>query len=115
MIRKLQPQALISYKWGIEGSEDFLAPERSQLARVQDRRGRPMEVCWTLQQGSWGWKADAPHYTVDEIWAELAKARKLDANYLLNVGPLGDGSIHPEQERILKEIGRRIREHGFPE
>lgn len=114
MIRKLQPHALISYKWGIEGSEDFLAPERSQLDRVQDRRGRPMEVCWTLQKGSWGWKADAPHYSAEEIWDELVKARRLDANYLLNVGPLGDGSIHPEQERLLKETGRRIRERGFP-
>ncbi len=114
LIRKLQPQALISYKWGIEGSEDFLAPEKPQLERVVDRRGRPMEVCWTTQKGSWGWKADAPNYTVDEVWDELKRARRLDANFLLNIGPLGDGSVHPEQEKLLREMGKRIRQHGFP-
>jgi alpha-L-fucosidase len=114
LIRKLQPQTLISYKWGIEGTEDYLAPERPQLDRVTDRRGRPMEVCWTTQKGSWGWKADAPHYTADEIWEELRRARSLDANFLLNVGPLGDGSIHPEQEKLLHETGKRIRERGWP-
>lgn len=114
MIRKLQPQALISYKWGIEGSEDFLAPEKPQLERVVNRRGRPMEVCWTTQKGSWGWRSDAPHYTVDEVWDELARARRLDSNFLLNIGPLGDGSVHREQEKILREIGKRIRRNGFP-
>ncbi len=114
MIRKLQPQALISYKWGIEGSEDFLAPERPQIERVTDRRGRPMEVCWTTQKGSWGWNSLVPHYTIGEVWEELRRARRLDANFLLNIGPLGDGSVHPEQEKLLREMGRRIRSGGFP-
>lgn len=114
LIRRLQPHALISYKWGIEGSEDFLAPEKPQLERVQDRRGRPMEVCWTTQKGSWGWKADAPHLSVDEAWEELRRARRLDANLLLNIGPLGDGSVHPAQEKLLRDIGRRLRTEGFP-
>ncbi|MHC4539664.1 MAG: hypothetical protein ACYS74_07765 [Planctomycetota bacterium] len=33
---------------------------------------------------------------------------------LLNVGPRGDGSIHPADERTLREVGRRLRKHGFP-
>ena len=114
LIRRLQPHALISYKWGIEGSEDFLAPEKIQLDRVRDRRGRPMEVCWTTQKGSWGWKADAAHLTVEEAWQELQRASELDANLLLNIGPLADGSVHPEQQRILREMGARIRKQGFP-
>jgi alpha-L-fucosidase len=114
LIRKLQPQALISYKWGIEGSEDFLAPEKPQIQKVADRRGRPMEVCWTTQKGSWGWHESAPHLSAEEAWEELRAARRLDANLLLNIGPKGDGSIAPEQERILREMGRRIRASGYP-
>ena len=114
MIRKLQPQALISYKWGVEGSEDYLAPEKIQIDKVADRRGRPMEVCWTTQDGSWGWKADARHFTLDEAWDELRRARRLDANLLLNIGPLPDGSVHPEQEKLLKAMGKRLRAEGFP-
>lgn len=108
MIRRLQPHALISYKWGVEGSEDFQALERPQLQWIKERRGRPLEICWTTQKGSWGWMAEADHYTVEEIWADLERARALDANYLLNIGPLGDGSVHPEQQRILRELGQRL-------
>jgi alpha-L-fucosidase len=115
MIRRLQPQALISYKWGIEGSEDFLAPEKPQLERVADRRNRPMEVCWTTQKGSWGWMEAAPHLSAAEAWEELRAARRLQANLLLNIGPRGDGSIAPEQESILTALGARIRREGFPE
>ena len=45
----------------------------------------------------------------------LANARRLNANLLLNTGPLPDGSIHPEDVRTLREVGRRIRRDGFPE
>jgi alpha-L-fucosidase len=114
MIRKLQPHALISYKWGVEGSEDFLAPEKPQLGRVVDRRARPLEVCRMTQKGSWGWKEDARHLTDEEAWQELEAAARLDANLLLNIGPLGDGAVHPEQQRILRNMGARIRKDGFP-
>jgi alpha-L-fucosidase len=52
--------------------------------------------------------------TEDEIWEELATARRLNANLLLNIGPLGDGSVHPGQERLLRMIGARLRRIGFP-
>jgi len=33
---------------------------------------------------------------------------------LMNIGPRGDGSIHPDDERALRAIGERIRRQGFP-
>jgi alpha-L-fucosidase len=38
-----------------------------------------------------------------------------NANLLLNTGPLPDGSIHPEDIKTLREVGKRIREYGWPE
>jgi len=32
----------------------------------------------------------------------------------MNTGPRGDGSIHPDDDQALREVGRRIREEGFP-
>jgi hypothetical protein len=32
----------------------------------------------------------------------------------MNTGPLPDGSIHPVDAKTLKEVGRRIREKGWP-
>jgi len=42
-------------------------------------------------------------------------ARSLDANLLVNIGPRGDGSLHPADVKALTEVGRRLREDGFPE
>jgi len=33
---------------------------------------------------------------------------------LTNTGPLADGSIHPVDVKSLREIGKRIREQGWP-
>ena len=33
---------------------------------------------------------------------------------LTNTGPRPDGSIHEDDVKSLREVGRRIREHGWP-
>jgi alpha-L-fucosidase len=110
-IRKQQPQVLVSYKQGLLGTEDFFAPEHRA---AKARAGRPMEICTTLQQGSWGWKQGAPFLKVEQAMAKLANARAVPANLLLNVGPKGDGSIPPPAAAILREMGERIRRNGWP-
>ncbi|WP_372795820.1 alpha-L-fucosidase [Pontiella sp.] len=106
-IHTLQPQALISYKHGLSGTEDFKAPER----KFEGTSDVPLEFCDTLQPWKWGYdkSLDGKHKTADEVMDMLAKARGMDANLLLNVGPLPDGSIHPEDVRTLAEVGRRLR------
>jgi alpha-L-fucosidase len=102
---------LISYKQGLLGSEDFFAPEHKALTVAGDR---PMEICSTLQEGSWGYHQQKRHLTADEAWAKLAAARAANANLLLNTGPMGDGSIPPQQAQVVRQIGERIRKDGFP-
>ncbi len=104
-IHSLQPQVLVSYKQGLLGTEDFLAPEHEAYV---DPQGRPLEVCTTMTPGSWGYLADAkPHLTPDDVLAKLAAAREGNYNLLLNTGPLPDGSIDPVDEQTLREVGRR--------
>ena len=57
-----------------------------------------------------GWINDesARHLTADEVMYLYEKARSLGANMLLNIGPRGDGSIHPDDKKTLTEIGRRL-------
>lgn len=111
LVHRKQPQVLVSYKQGLLGTEDFFAPEHKAIPAVP---GKPMEICTTMQEGSWGYRKDARYISVDEAWAKLAAARKAKANLLLNTGPLPDGSIHPDAVTILREMGRRIRTSGFP-
>ena len=110
-IHRLQPQELISYKQGLLGSEDFFAPEHKAVAVTGNK---PMEICSTLQEGSWGYHHDKRNLTTEEAWAKLVAARAANANLLLNTGPLPDGSIPPQHARVLREIGERIRKQGFP-
>ena len=109
LIRRLQPHALISYKFGIEPElEDFFAPEEAQVRMLQTQWHKPVEVCARMQKGQTGWAyhADADHLTPEEVTTKLQEARDLDANLLLNVGPLADGSIHPDDVTALREVGR---------
>lgn len=110
-IRRLQPQVLVSYKQGLLGTEDFFAPEHKAIPRTGDK---PMEICSTLQEGSWGYSEKARHLSADEAWTKLVAARAAGANLLLNTGPLPDGSIHPQHVTVLRELGRRIRTQGWP-
>ena len=127
LIRSLQPQTLIAFKQGANGDEDFVAPERTPRAHprggaVGDRawelnQGKPIEICDTLQEhlpdigGTWGYNAllDDHHHGPDHVMEMLAHARSVDANLLLNTGPLPDGSIHPADITTLREVGRRRR------
>ena len=133
MIRQLQPQALICFKQGATGTEDFAAPERHGYSLAQrcremigesaaevaqaawdGNKDKHNEICDTLQPGAWGYRRDddAQHHTPDEVLAMLDAAASQRCNLLLNTGPLPDGSIHREDAATLREVGRRLRMSG---
>jgi alpha-L-fucosidase len=111
-IRSLQPQVLVSYKQGATGTEDFLAPER----KFNQKPDKPLELCDTLQPDGWGYmkEDEGKHKTPNQVMSMLANARGFPANLLLNTGPLPDGSIHDDDTKTLREVGRMIREQGWP-
>lgn len=121
LIRKLQPQCLISFKQGASGDEDFIAPERKADIQVgegelvkkirEKNKGKPVEICNTLQPHAWGYNKgdDGKHADADAVMKMLEDARSRNANLLLNTGPLGDGSIPADDEKTLREVGRRLR------
>ncbi|MBM4044289.1 MAG: hypothetical protein FJ279_04180, partial [Planctomycetes bacterium] len=135
LVRSLQPQTLIVFKQGATGTEDFASPEHaagSLVERLKQRKaseaiiavarnawernkGRHNEICTTMHPW-WGHVEDpnAKHKTPDEVMAALADAAAHDCNLLLNTGPLPDGSINAVDAATLREVGRRLRESGFP-
>jgi len=109
-IHSLQPQVLVSYKQGLLGTEDYLAPERKSIKHD----GRPIEVCTTMNPSSWGYReADAgKHKSADEVWEIISQCRRENSNLLLNTAPLPDGSLCAEDAPVLLEVGRRLRGEG---
>lgn len=126
LIRTRQPGCLISFKQGASGDEDFIAPERQAAALKrggeagrtvwEKNRGKPVEICNTLQPKEWGYSkaADGKHKTADDVMKMLADAEEKDANLLLNTGPLPDGSIDTVDADTLREVGRRLRQQRSP-
>ena len=123
LVRSLSPHALISFKQGANGDEDFMAPERGGGARVGQQfevarkvyemnQDKPREICNTLQPHAWGYNRahDGNHKNADEILEMLADAAAMNANLLLNVGPKGDGSFPEEDISALEEAGRRLKQ-----
>ncbi len=121
LVRSLSPHALISFKQGANGEEDFMAPERGGGAKVgqqfevarmvyEKNKDKPREICNTLQPHAWGYNKqhDGNHKNADDILQMLADARAMNANLLLNVGPKGDGSFPEEDIKAIEETGSRL-------
>lgn len=122
LVRSLSPHALISFKQGANGEEDFMAPERGGGARVGQQfevarkvydlnKDKPREICNTLQPHAWGYNKqyDGNHKRAEEILEMLKDAADINANLLLNVGPKGDGSFPEEDIRALEQAGRILK------
>ena len=105
MIRKLQPKAVINNRGFDEG--DYGTPERdfntgSSGAKEVEKL---TEACQSVGIESWGYKKDEDFYTDRHLISSIDSYLSQGANYLLNVGPTGEGIIPRESAAILKRIG----------
>jgi alpha-L-fucosidase len=72
----------------------------------------PLETCDTIN-GAWGFNAgDRKWKSAKELQHTLAKAAGMNANFLLNVGPMPNGQIQPEQAERLRQVGAWLKTHG---
>ncbi|MGJ7030084.1 alpha-L-fucosidase [Niabella hirudinis] len=134
-IHRLQPQALISYKTGFNGNEDYISCEHQiksiteLMRKVQgEKTAQAAEAAWqknrvklaelntTMQKENWGYAESLTqaHKTPAQVWALLEEAARHNANLLINIGPYPDGGIVPADRNALIEVGKRLRKQGFP-
>jgi alpha-L-fucosidase len=80
------------------------------------KAGKRGDICTNMQTSppAWLYLEGCEHIKADQVLALLANAFAQQANLTLNTGPLPDGSIHPEDVAALREVGARIRKHGYP-
>ncbi len=107
MVREIDPHVLMSDRAGIEG--DFASEEGGEVSRLDT--DRPYERCSTLA-GAWGYQEGAEPRSFQNVIHELVTTVVHDGNLLLNVGPMPDGRIHPDQVERLKEVGAWLRQYG---
>ena len=113
LIRSLQPHCVINDRGWDEG--DFGTPERSYDAGVEAVTpfSRRTEACESVGSQSWGFRADEDYFTPRYLMGRIDLMMAKGANYLLNVGPDGEGRIPAEPQRLLRQVGswyRAVRE-----
>ncbi len=107
MVFQLQPDIIVNNRNKLPG--DFSTPEqRIEAADV----GRAWEACMTMND-SWGYqRSDDAWKTPKQVVRNLITCAHDGGNYLINIGPKGDGSIPEESIRILSTVGQWMDKNG---
>jgi alpha-L-fucosidase len=99
LIHQLQPGIKINDR--LTGQGDFTTPEKFLPAEPPSR---PWETCMTMND-SWGYNKDDPYYkSSTEIIQTLCEIAGKGGHLLLNVSPMGDGQLPPEQIQRLNDL-----------
>jgi alpha-L-fucosidase len=83
--------------------------ERGQLDGI---RPQFWQTDTSISKKSWGYIRNDEFKTADSIIDDLVDIVSKNGALLLNIGPLADGTIPEEAERILLEIGRWLEVNG---
>lgn len=117
-IRKYQPDAMIINNTGLSAQG---ALGHIELDSVTFERGKPeplnmkgapkyvaSEMCEVFCD-HWGYaKEDLNYKSPAQMIRELADCRRYRSNMLMNIGPMGDGSIREMDQAILNLIGKWV-------
>lgn len=110
IVHKLQPKAAINGRiWNNAGDFVTLGDNESPPQGMQP----PFQTPASIYHDTWGYRSwqqreDAQGKTQDLIRG-LVDVRSAGGNYLLNIGPMGDGSVVPFETDVLHRIGEWLR------
>lgn len=116
-IRRYQPEAMIINNSGMGALGAVCHPE---VDSVTFERGKPAafestdklragEMCQILND-HWGYAKDDVNYKpLASIIEDLVDCRRFNCNFLLNIGPMGNGSVRPIDACMLAEVGKWIK------
>ena len=108
MLFKNNPEIIINSR--LAGYGDYATPE--QGLPVNKPEAEYWELCMTMND-SWGYEPNDKNYkSPNQVIRIFADVIGLGGNLLLDIGPMPDGNIPPEQVNILKELGRWTKKHS---
>jgi alpha-L-fucosidase len=113
LVHRLQPDCMVSGRLG-NNSYDFCVMadnEYPDYALV-----RPWQTAASIYSETWGYRSWQPLMPVADKVAEkiasLTHVVSRGGNYLLNIGPKGDGSVTEHEHAVLDGIGAWIARNG---
>ena len=108
LLKVKNPNIIINSRLDKHG--DYDTPE--QGVPVVKPNAKYWELCYTMND-SWGFQPYDKHYkSSNMIIRTLVDCISMGGNLLLDIGPKADGTIAPEQVKILKDLGRWTNKHS---
>ena len=113
LVHKLQPNCMVSGRVG-NGWYDFAVmadntyPESALQAPWQSAASM-FDETWSYR--SWQKRGDKHEKAMEKL-RSLINVVSHGGNFLLNIGPRGDGSVVEFESEVLKEIGAWLKENG---
>jgi alpha-L-fucosidase len=105
MVLQLQPGIVVNNRNLLPG--DFSTPEQNTQATKGD-----WEACMTTND-SWGYvHGDNNWKPANRLVQNLVECARDGGNYLLNIGPMADGSVPEPAIGILQEVGQWLARNG---
>lgn len=107
-IRELKPDIIINNRVSKRKlfKKDFGTPEQFH---PDSKLQHYWEACYTLND-SWGFKIkDTDWKSAEEVYGKLKDINDKGGNFLLNVGPDGNGVVPKESAKILLEVGKMLK------
>ena len=108
IVRSLQPNTLIDGRLGTEG--DYRSTGDNVIP--SDASTEAWETPATIND-TWGYRKDDTNWkSPGQIVFKLVDIVSKGGNYLLNVGPMADGTIPQPSQDILRTVGRWLKVNG---
>jgi alpha-L-fucosidase len=108
IVRSLQPNTLIDGRLGTEG--DYRSTGDNVIP--SDSSAEAWETPATIND-TWGYRKDDTNWkSPGQIVFKLVDIVSKGGNYLLNVGPIADGTIPQPSQDILRTVGRWLKVNG---
>ncbi|MBX7131226.1 MAG: alpha-L-fucosidase [Fimbriimonadaceae bacterium] len=106
-IHSMQPNVIINSR--MQGYGDYATPEQGQPLSAP---AGEWEFCVTMNN-SWGYQGSDRNYkTPRQVLRMFCEVVGMGGNLLLDIGPMEDGTIPPEQVEILEFLGRWMAGHS---
>ena len=111
LVYDMQPQIIITERVG-NNFGDYLIPGDNTIPENADNLYRPWETVGTTNN-SWGYKSyDHDFKKPKEILYWLIEIVSKGGNYMLNIGPDGNGIVPVKSAAALKEVGGWLKQNG---
>jgi len=112
-VHKLQPQTMVSGRvWNYQGDFTVMGDNEVPEYGIDE----PWQTPASIFNETWGYRSwqerDNLQCKIQENILRLVQVVSRGGNYILNIGPEGDGSIVPYEAEVLRGIGAWLKPNG---